>query len=133
MPMKTCKNCDSSFRWMPSQTSGECCGRDCSTTFLLRKKIESGEYTKNTALTFFKRTAEYKCNECGVHEWNNKPLRLQIDHIDGDITNNKIENFRYLCPNCHTQTPTWGVKNVSEEGRRRMNEGGLKGLKSQHR
>jgi ribosomal protein L44E len=39
--------------------------------------------------------------------------------------------LRYLCPNCHTQTDTWGVKNVSEEGRKRMNEGARKGKLTQ--
>lgn len=49
------------------------------------------------------------CEECGQRNiWNNKPLTLQLDHIDGDHTNNKIENLRIMCPNCHTQTETHG-------------------------
>lgn len=54
----------------------------------------------------------YSCAECGVsNSWNNKPLSLQLDHIDGDATNNEKENLRWLCPNCHTQTDTYGNKN----------------------
>lgn len=49
---------------------------------------------------------------CGT-TWNNKPLTLQIDHIDGNNLNNTLENLRFLCPNCHTQTDTWGRKNAS--------------------
>jgi len=40
--------------------------------------------------------------------WAGKPLTLQIDHINGDRWDNRIENVRILCPNCHTQTVTYG-------------------------
>lgn len=55
---------------------------------------------------------EYKCSECGITStWNGKPLTLQLDHVDGDATNNEKPNLRWLCPNCHTQTETYGSKN----------------------
>lgn len=44
---------------------------------------------------------------CGIHNWNDKNLVLELDHIDGDKKNNKRENLRMLCPNCHSQTPTF--------------------------
>lgn len=43
------------------------------------------------------------CNCCGLSEWNGNPLTLDIDHIDKNRFNNKIENLQYLCPNCHRQ------------------------------
>lgn len=56
---------------------------------------------------------EYKCAECTIHNvWNGKPLTLQIDHINGQYWDNRIENLRFLCPNCHTQTVTWGTQNI---------------------
>lgn len=55
---------------------------------------------------------EYKCSECPITDTHNgKPLSLQIDHIDGDCFNNEMDNLHFLCPNCHTQTSTYGSKN----------------------
>ena len=54
----------------------------------------------------------YICAECGqLPEWNGKPLVLQVDHVNGDPTDNRPENFRFLCPNCHTQTETFAGRN----------------------
>ena len=54
---------------------------------------------------------EYKCEICSnVGEWNGKKLTLQVDHINGDKSNNLPENLRFLCPNCHTQTCNFGSK-----------------------
>lgn len=49
------------------------------------------------------------CGQLPVH--NGERLVLQLDHINGDHRDNRIENLRILCPNCHTQTPTYGTKN----------------------
>lgn len=55
---------------------------------------------------------EYKCESCGQLPFHNgKSLTLPVDHIDGDNMNQERTNLRFLCPNCHTQTPTFGWKN----------------------
>lgn len=55
---------------------------------------------------------EYKCECCGIKEWNGKPISLQVHHIDGNHFNNTLENLQILCPNCHSQTKTFcGNKN----------------------
>ncbi len=59
-----------------------------------------------------------KCAQCGMNnEWQGKPLALHIDHINGVRNDNSIENLRILCPNCHSQTPTYAGK-----GKKRSNK-----------
>lgn len=53
------------------------------------------------------------CEICKLTEWNNKPIPIELDHIDGNSTNHKLENLRLLCPNCHAQTETYRGKNKS--------------------
>ena len=54
----------------------------------------------------------YQCAICGnLGVWNNTILNLQIDHINGDCHDNRLENLRWLCPNCHSQTSTFGGRN----------------------
>jgi hypothetical protein len=53
------------------------------------------------------------CSVCNISEWNDMPLNMELDHIDGDRTNHSIDNLRMLCPNCHAQTPTYRAKNMS--------------------
>lgn len=52
-----------------------------------------------------------ECDNTGTH--NGKPLVLQLDHINGVRTDNRRENLRFLCPNCHSQTATYCGRNLS--------------------
>lgn len=63
---------------------------------------------------------ERACGRCGLGpEWNGQGLSLQLDHINGVRTDNRIENLRILCPNCHSQTDTFaGKRRSSPTGRR---------------
>ena len=55
---------------------------------------------------------QYVCSCCGNKgEYNNIPLVLQLDHINGVNNDHRIENLRFLCPNCHSQQDTYAAKN----------------------
>lgn len=59
---------------------------------------------------------EYKCVECGNKGmWQGKKISLQLDHINGDNKDHRLENLCFLCPNCHAITETWCAKNVKKK------------------
>jgi hypothetical protein len=65
---------------------------------------------------------KYECEKCRLNpEWNGEPLTFQIDHRNGNCLDNRFENLRFLCPNCHSQTPNFGSKNINKK----MNESKL--------
>ena len=52
------------------------------------------------------------CERCSGTEWRGDPIPLELDHINGDRDDNRLENLRLLCPNCHAATPTFRGRNI---------------------
>jgi len=65
---------------------------------------------------------DYKCEECGIIEWRNAVLTLELDHINGKRTDNRLENLRWLCPNCHSLTSTFRGYNKSLTGKAKVSD-----------
>lgn len=68
---------------------------------------------------------KYECSICkNTGEWNGQALSLQLDHINGVNNDHRIENKRFLCPNCHSQTSTYSGRNkgVSYNGSTRVSK-----------
>jgi 5-methylcytosine-specific restriction endonuclease McrA len=72
----------------------------------------------------------YECAICKLFEWMGKKIMLQLDHINGVNTDNRIENLRLLCPNCHSQTDTYCGRNVAWEKQEPKNKCGECGAKT---
>ncbi len=76
-------------------------GRLCQSSTLKRRLIESG----------LKRA---QCERCSRTEWNGAPIPLELDHVNGRRDDNRIDNLRLLCPNCHAQTDTYRGRNIGK-------------------
>jgi DNA-binding CsgD family transcriptional regulator len=57
---------------------------------------------------------ENRCERCGIEDWLGDPLAMALHHVNGEGTDNRLENLMMLCPNCHSQT-----KNFAGRGRRK--------------
>ena len=75
--------------------------------------IQNSEYTTRSAKDLLKKLKlrPVICEICRISEWCGKPITLELDHVNGDNKNHSLENIRLLCPNCHSQTPTWRGRN----------------------
>jgi Zn finger protein HypA/HybF involved in hydrogenase expression len=65
---------------------------------------------------------EDRCHQCGLSEWQGQKLNVELDHINGINTDNRIENLTLKCPNCHSLTDTYRGKNKKKKNDARIKQ-----------
>lgn len=78
-------------------------GKAWNKGLFLKDSVRSKKSIKRRLLNQF----GHKCQRCLLTEWNDAPIPLEIEHIDGNNLNNAMDNLDLLCCNCHAQTQTW--------------------------
>ena len=118
----TCSYCSKEFNYYPSQQSGKFCSNTCQHRLRRKENVEAGKATDHRSVREYLIERDiYECVMCGNNgSWQGKELTLQLDHIDGNPKNNRLDNCRWLCPNCHAQTDTWGANNIAEDNRYKL-------------
>jgi hypothetical protein len=100
--------------WTGAARRGDVVARPQATpiTALLRADTPRGRWNLKRRLIAagLKREA---CEECGITDWLGRPLSLELHHRNGVRNDNRLENLAILCPNCHSQTETFGGRNVA--------------------
>ena len=106
-PIKNCRRCNKKL----SRRNTDICFK-CFNIEKMEERIKNGGYIKSSALRkYYIAIRGHKCEECKNTLWNGNLIPLNAHHIDGDTYNNKPENIKILCPNCHAQTPNYCSKN----------------------
>lgn len=112
-----CVYCQIEFTYSPYHKRGIYCSNECSSkhkSYIHKQKWLSGQLLKVERSTLRKYLSEdrgYKCEVCGISDWNSKSITLQVDHIDGNPADDSPKNLRLICPNCHSQTPSFSGRN----------------------
>ena len=95
------------------------CSMKCRNDFLYMERFlewyyNTGNFSGSALLIkgYITMMVGYKCSECGISTYNDKPLTLHLEHKDGNAINNSKENLCLLCPNCHALTLTYGARNI---------------------
>lgn len=87
------------------------CSNKCQHDIQSAEKIRLGLLNSGSLRKHLLRDRGVKCEKCGITDWQGQSITLEMDHIDGDHENNSLLNLKLLCPNCHSQTPTYRAKN----------------------
>jgi hypothetical protein len=104
-----CLNCDKTVT--KGNTAGKYCSNACQKKYERIEKVKSNTASAVMLKTHLIETVGYSCSECGISDWNDKPISLELEHKNGNGFDNRLDNVCLLCPNCHSQTSTYKGRN----------------------
>jgi len=109
-----CKTCGAESR-KSHQKMNVYCSNTCSAEGKLLESVERAKQglvnERPTLRKVLSRLHGYRCKICNIRDWRGAPITLQVDHEDGNAGNNFLDNLRLICPNCHSQSITFGGRN----------------------
>ena len=110
--MKQCAECGAEIPNRNKFCSSSCSGKN-RTRLAQEEWLRTGQTAPHNVRMIKSYLQEVKncCWECGLSTWNGKPITLEVEHVDGNGYNHNVNNLKLLCPNCHSQTPTYKAKN----------------------
>ncbi len=125
-----CLNCNNLIPFKGYTYSHMYCDNKCQldlrskTTFAKNKKLflEGKLHNRPAIRKVLTDIRGHKCESCGIEDWQGNHITLQVDHINGDPYNDKPDNLRLICPNCHSQTDSFAGAN---RGKGRWSKEGL--------
>ena len=114
--LSSCLNCGKEF-YPTRNSTKKFCSHKCSSDYRLQNNFldwycSSKNFQNSVLKNFLTILHGYSCSVCGIFEWNGKDIVLEVEHINGDSQDSSPENVCLICPNCHSQTPTYKGKNA---------------------
>ncbi len=132
MKIFKCLNCGAENKWRGSSYKHKYCNNSCQQEFQYKEYIKEWKLGLQDGMKGSTQTSRHlkryilekqdgKCAICGISDWLNQKIQLELDHVNGCSEDNSEQNLRCLCPNCHSQTPTYKAKNkgYGREARRK--------------
>jgi 5-methylcytosine-specific restriction endonuclease McrA len=133
MKKSICTNCTKEFNYRSQCSTGKYCSNKCQREYQSNQSLQKwlngtwdgtkkGFSLSSTIRRYLLEQTNHKCSSCGWCEINPSTGKspLEIDHINGDSENNRPENLRVLCPNCHSLTPTYKALNYGKGNKARL-------------